>query len=69
VVASSEGTGPGELWFSSLLSALQSLRARALASGTTGDAENFLLDRRGIPTGEEERFAGFNDELGDNSFR
>jgi len=27
-----------------------------------------LLDRRGIPTGEEERFAGFNDELGDNSF-
>jgi aldose 1-epimerase len=27
-----------------------------------------LLGGRGIPTGEEERFARFNDELGDNSF-
>jgi aldose 1-epimerase len=27
-----------------------------------------LLGGRGIPTGEEEHFAGFNDELGDNSF-
>ena len=30
--------------------------------------QRLLLDRRGIPTGEEERFAGFNAELGDNSF-
>jgi aldose 1-epimerase len=27
-----------------------------------------LLDRRGIPTGEEERFAGFNAKLGENNF-
>jgi len=27
-----------------------------------------VLDARGIPTGDEEPFAGFNDELGDNSF-
>ena len=27
-----------------------------------------LLDRRGIPTGDEEPFAGFNAELGENSF-
>jgi aldose 1-epimerase len=27
-----------------------------------------LLDRRGIPTGEEEPFGGFNAELGENSF-
>jgi aldose 1-epimerase len=30
--------------------------------------QRLLLDRRGIPTGEQERFAGFNAELGDNSF-
>jgi aldose 1-epimerase len=27
-----------------------------------------VLDRRGIPTGEEERFAGFNAKLGENNF-
>jgi len=66
VVASSEGPVPVSFGFhpyfgfSELSRANWHLKLPAM--------RKLVLDGRGIPTGDEERFAGFNDELGESSF-
>jgi len=66
VVASSEGPVPVSFGFHPYFGFAEPSRARWHLKLPA--MRKLLLDRRGIPTGEEERFAGFNDELGDNSF-
>ena len=66
VVASSEGPVPVSFGFHPYFGFAEPSRASWHLELPA--MRKLLLDRRGIPTGEEERFAGFNDELGDNSF-
>jgi aldose 1-epimerase len=66
VVASSEGPVPVSFGFHPYLGFAEPSRASWHLELPA--MRKLLLDRRGIPSGEEERFAGFNDELGDNSF-
>ena len=66
VVASSEGPVPVSFGFHPYFGFAEPSRANWHLELPA--MRKLLLDRRGIPTGEEERFAGFNDELGDNSF-
>jgi len=66
VVASSEGSVPVSFGFHPYFGFAEPSRASWHLKLPA--MRKLLLDGRGIPTGEEERFAGFNDELGDNSF-
>ena len=66
VIASSEGPVPVSFGFHPYFGFAESSRAKWHLQLPA--MQRLLLDRRGIPTGEQERFAGFNVELGDNSF-
>jgi aldose 1-epimerase len=66
LVASSEGPVPVSFGFHPYLGFPEPSRANWHLKLPA--MRKLVLDGRGIPTGEEERFAGFNDELGDNSF-
>jgi aldose 1-epimerase len=66
VIAGSEGPVPVSFGFHPYFGFAEPSRAKWHLELPA--MQRLLLDRRGIPTGEEERFAGFNAELGDNSF-
>jgi aldose 1-epimerase len=66
VVASSEGPVPVSFGFHPYFGFAEPSRAKWRLELPA--MQRLLLDRRGIPIGEQERFAGFNAELGDNSF-
>jgi aldose 1-epimerase len=66
LVASSEGPVPVSFGFHPYFGFTEPSRAKWHLELPA--MQRLLLDRRGIPTGEQERFAGFNAELGDNSF-
>src|SRR6266496_1029665 len=65
LVASSEGPVPVSFGFHPYLGLPE--RSRANWHLELPAMRKLLLDGRGIPTGDEERFGGFNAELGDNS--
>jgi aldose 1-epimerase len=66
VVASSESPVPVSFGFHPYFGFSESSRANWHLKLPA--MRKLLLDGRGIPTGEEKRFSGFNDALGDNSF-
>jgi aldose 1-epimerase len=66
VVASSESPVPVSFGFHPYLGFSEPSRANWHLKLPA--MRKLVLDGRGIPTGDEERFAGFNDELGESSF-
>jgi len=66
VVASSEGPVPVSFGFHPYFGLPELPRAKWHLELPA--MRKLLLDRRGIPTGDEEPFGGFNAELGENSF-
>jgi aldose 1-epimerase len=66
VVASSEGPVPVSFGFHPYFGFSELSRANWYLKLPA--MRKLVLDGRGIPTGDEERFAGFNDELGESSF-
>src|SRR5882724_9541645 len=66
VVASSEGPVPVSFGFHPYFGFAEPSRASWHLELPA--MRKFVLDRRGIPTGDEEPFGGFNAELGENSF-
>ena len=66
VVASSEGPVPVSFGFHPYFGFSELSRANCYLKLPA--MRKLVLDGRGIPTGDEERFAGFNDELGESSF-
>jgi aldose 1-epimerase len=66
VLASSEGPVPVSFGFHPYFGFSELSRANWYLKLPA--MRKLVLDGRGIPTGDEERFAGFNDELGESSF-
>jgi aldose 1-epimerase len=66
VLASSEGPVPVSFGFHPYFGFSELSRANWYLKLSA--MRKLVLDGRGIPTGDEERFAGFNDELGESSF-
>jgi len=66
LVASSEGPVPVSFGFHPYLGLAELSRANWRLELPA--MRKLVLDRRGIPTGDEEPFAGFNGELGERSF-
>jgi aldose 1-epimerase len=66
LVTSSEGPVPVSFGFHPYLGISETSRAKWHLKLPA--MRKLLLDDRGIPTGDEEPFAGFNAELGENSF-
>src|SRR3989454_193393 len=66
LVASSEGPVPASFGFHPYLGFPEPSRAKWRVELPA--MRKLVLDRRGIPTGDEEPFGGFNAELGESSF-
>jgi aldose 1-epimerase len=66
LVASSEGPVPASFGFHPYLGFPEPSRAKWQLELPA--MRKLVLDRRGIPTGDDEPFGGFNAELGENSF-